>query len=233
MLRYFTSLLAILLFSNLMAQEETVQDSLRYKQKYGVRVGVDLSKPLRMLLEDGYTGLELVGDVRISKKFYVAAELGTEEKTVDEDQLDFTTNGSYIKVGFDFNAYENWFGMENAIHAGLRYGFSTHKQTLNSYNVYTPNQYWQEGDVIIPSGTEFSGLTASWIEAVVGIKAELVNNVYLGASLRLMRLISSTEPGNFANLYIPGFNKVTDESNIGVGFNYTISYLIPIFKKDK
>ena len=31
-------------------------------------------------------------------------------------------------------------------------------------------------------------------------------------------------------LYIPGFNRTYDGS-FGVGFNYTVSYFIPIYKK--
>jgi hypothetical protein len=46
-------------------------------------------------------------------------------------------------------------------------------------------------------------------------------------------LVSEKASDNFPNLYIPGFNKVTDGSKFGVGYNYTISYLIPIFKKTK
>ena len=43
-------------------------------------------------------------------------------------------------------------------------------------------------------------------------------------------LISNKQPDNFENLYIPGFNR-TYNGNFGVGFNYSVSYLIPIYKK--
>jgi hypothetical protein len=46
----------------------------------------------------------------------------------------------------------------------------------------------------------------------------------------LNRLVSNKEPGNFENLYIPGFNR-TYNGDFGVGFNYTVSYFIPIYKK--
>ena len=63
------------------------------------------------------------------------------------------------------------------------------------------------------------------------MKVELFNNLYLSLNLQLKRLISQDEPENFANLYIPGFNRTYDFSDFGVGYGYTISYLIPIFKK--
>jgi hypothetical protein len=46
------------------------------------------------------------------------------------------------KVGFDYNAYENWLDMENIIHWFAFYGFSTFNQELNSYKIYNANPYF-------------------------------------------------------------------------------------------
>ncbi|MGB0256953.1 MAG: DUF6048 family protein, partial [Flavobacteriaceae bacterium] len=70
-------------------------------------------------------------------------------------------------------------------------------------------------------------LNAQWMEFLAGIKVQLFNNLYMGFSLRLNVLANQTAPENFANLYIPGFNKVTDENRFGIGFNYTLSYALP------
>jgi hypothetical protein len=85
-------------------------------------VGIDLFRLTAFY--DSYKGLELVGDYRLTKKYFLAAELGNENKTTDDVRLNFTTKGSYLKVGFDYNAYENWLDMENVISIGMRYGFS-------------------------------------------------------------------------------------------------------------
>lgn len=212
--------------------EPTVKksDSIPVKtDRYGVRVGVDVYKLTRALYDKNYKGIELVGDYRLTKKYFLAAELGNENKTTDDDRVNFTTKGSYIKAGFDYNAYENWLDMENIISIGLRYGFSTFNQQLNSYKVYNSNPYFGEIPVIA-SGKKFDGLSASWIEVVAGVKAKVFNNVFMGFSLRLNRLITNKEPENFSNLYIPGFNRTYDGS-FGVGFNYTVTYFVPIYKK--
>ena len=212
--------------------EPTVKknDSIPVKtDRYGVRVGVDVYKLTRALYDKNYKGIELVGDYRLTKKYFLAAELGNENKTTDDDRVNFTTKGSYIKAGFDYNAYENWLDMENIISIGLRYGFSTFNQQLNSYRIYNSNPYFGEIPVIA-SGKKFDGLSASWIEVVAGVKAKVFNNVFMGFSLRLNRLITNKEPENFSNLYIPGFNRTYDGS-FGVGFNYTVTYFVPIYKK--
>ena len=205
-------------------------DSVPVKtNRYGVRVGIDLYKLTRALYDKDYKGIEFVGDYRLTKKYFLAAELGNENKTTDDDRLNFTTKGSYLKAGFDYNAYENWLDMENIISIGMRYGFSTFNQQLNSYRIYNANPYFGEAPVIA-SSQKYDGLTASWIEVVAGVKAKVFNNVFLGFSLRLNRLVTNKEPENFSNLYIPGFNRTYDGS-FGVGFNYTVTYFVPIYKK--
>ena len=200
------------------------------KDRYGLRVGVDLFKLTKGLYDSNYKGIELVGDYRLTKNYYLAAELGSEDKTTEDDRLNTTTKGTYLKVGFDYNAYENWLDMENIISIGLRGGFSTFSQQLNSYKIYNPHPYWGE----MPwkqSGKTFNGLTASWLEVVTGLKVKVINNIFVGFSLRLNVLIAEKKPSDdFENLYIPGFNR-TYAGNFGAGFNYTVTYFIPLYKK--
>lgn len=210
--------------------EEKKNDTIVIKtNRYGLRVGVDLFKLTRALCDKNYTGIEFTGDYRLAKRHFLAAEIGNENKTTDDTRLNMTTKGSYIKVGFDYNAYENWLDMENVISIGLRYGASTFSQQLNSYKIYNANPYFGEAPVVT-SGNTYSGLTASWIEVVAGVKAKVFSNVFIGFSLRLNKLMSNKKPDNFDNLYIPGFNR-TYNGNFGVGFNYTVSYLLPFYKK--
>ena len=244
MSKYFISLLIAVLPLLSYGQGQPVdlnpKDTVEYKQEYGLRVGADISRLVFSFIDEDYTGLELVGDYRLTQKLYLAAELGNEEKTQTEGLgntilYNYTTSGSYLKAGVDLNTYENWFGMNNAITLGGRYAVASFSQTLNEYNIFDSNRQYSPGTFLPGSqpGTEFSGLNASWLEFVVGIKAELFANIYLGMSARLGFLVTNKEDERFPNLWIPGFNKVTDGSNFGVGFNYTISYFIPFYKKSK
>ena len=119
MLKYTISILFLLCFFNGWAQDDTInlnpQDTIVRKQTYGLRVGVDLSRLIISQSTEGYTGLEIVGDYRLKQKLYIAGELGNEKKTKQEDLYNFTTSGSYLKLGIDYNTYENWYGMNNSI----------------------------------------------------------------------------------------------------------------------
>ncbi len=226
----FSIALVLLSFSGNAQQKTTAKkDSIPPKtERYGIRLGVDLFKLTRSFYEEDYRGLELVGDYRLTRKHYLAAEIGNENKTVDDTQLNFTTKGTYLKIGFDYNSYQNWLDMENIISVGLRYGVSSFSQTLNSYELYNPNHYFDEAPIVYPN-EEYKGLSAQWIEVVAGMKAEVFSNVFVGFSFRLNRMISQKQPANFENLYIPGFNR-TYNGDFGVGFNYTVSYFIPLYK---
>jgi hypothetical protein len=89
---------------------EEVIDSLQKREKkpYTIRFGIDLSKPIMAQLNKDFFGLELVGDIRLFSELYGAIELGNERKTQQSERINFTTSGSYLKFGFDYNMYKNW-----------------------------------------------------------------------------------------------------------------------------
>jgi hypothetical protein len=234
---YFINLIFLLLFCvTVNAQNDSIaktsKDSIKIKEKYGLRVGGDIGKLIRSFVDDDYTGFEISADFRLKKKLYIAGELGIEEKNTTTNYLNVTTSGSYLKAGIDYNMYQNWLDMDNMIYAGFRVGASTFSQNLNSYTIYTTNQYWSP-QFTSTDLQEFNGLTAFWGEIILGMRAELFNNLFLGLNVQLKILASETEPSNFENVYIPGFNKTYDSSGIGVGYGYTLAYRIPLYKKDK
>lgn len=205
-------------------------DSLKVKKPYSLRLGVDISKPIISLFNKDFSGFELTGDFRIKNRIYLATEIGITNKTTDEDYLNFTTKGSYIKMGVNYNAYNNWLDMNNEIFVGFRYGFSTFNQSINSYIINQNGIYFDE--YLIENNLKFDNLTAHWAEFVLGIKVETFKNLFLGTSVSFNSLIKTKDPTNFQNLYIPGFNK-RHLNKSGAGFNYTISYQIPLYKKVK
>ena len=116
--RFLFSLILVLVAAGMLAQapkKETTpvkKDTLPVKvSRYGVRVGADLYKLSRSFYDKNYKGLEVVGDYRLTKRYYIAGELGNENKTVEDDRLSFNTKGTYFKAGFDYNLYDNWLDM--------------------------------------------------------------------------------------------------------------------------
>ena len=224
MYRYFISFLLILVSTLSVAQEK---DSI-YKTTYGLRLGVDISKPIMGMLNSSSSGIEFVADYRIKKNWYIAAEFGTQEETTIEDYTNSTSKGSFYKIGLNYNAYQNWLDMNNEIFVGFRYATSAFEQTLNSYNANTGSDYFAGNT--IPTTLTTKDLTAHWTELVLGLKVETFKNLFVGFSFSYKIMLSLEHPDNFKSLYVPGFNTVF-ETETGFGFNYTMSYTIPFFNK--
>lgn len=203
-------------------------DSIVYKTAYGLRLGIDISKPIIAAFSDTYNGYEVVGDYRISKNFYLAAEIGFEKATTIEDYTNSTSKGNYLRIGFNYNNFENWLDMNNEIFTGVRYGLGIFEQRLNSYTPNANSTYFPSQSIENPMSE--SGLMAHWTELLLGIKVETFKNVFVSASVSYKILISVNDQKNFKSLSAPGFNRIFD-SGTGFGFNYTLSYLIPFSKK--
>ena len=229
MLRYIIKFFIVIIFSVGYSQENPSQpDSLKIKEKYGIRFGIDLSKQVRMITED-YNGISLYGDLRIKERLFIVAEIGNDDKKIFNENINANFKGSYLKAGFNYNFYNNPPGLENEIYFGFRFATSSFKSEVFNYLVYDFDKYWENGR--IEDYSEYTDLSANWIELILGFNAKISKNIFMGTSLRLNRMINQKSPENFGNLYIPGFNIVTEDNNFGTGITYTLTYRIPLVKK--
>jgi hypothetical protein len=234
MFRFFISFFALFIVFESFSQTQksdtlnTNKDSIIYKSPFGIRIGIDISKPIKAAVDGSYNGLEFVGDYRISKRMFIAAEIGFEEETTQEDYTNSTAKGTYARLGFNFNAYENWLDMNNEIFVGYRYGLSFFEQTLNSFTPNVNTTYFPANPIIPVNET--ANINAHWSEFMVGFKVETLKNFFISASVSYKVMMSVKEPDNFKTLFSPGFNRIF-ESGTGFGFNYTLSYLIPFTKR--
>ena len=66
MLKYYISI--ILLFNaHILSFSQTETDSISFKNKFGIRVGVDLGKILNSAFSDDYEGIEINADLKSGK----------------------------------------------------------------------------------------------------------------------------------------------------------------------
>ena len=214
-------------------EEEKEEIKEKGPKTFALRGGLDLIKLGRTQFEEGYQGLEIVGDLRLNRRLAVAAEVGSEKRTQQTEQINFTTAGSYIKLGIDYNFFNNWKGMDNALFVGFRLARSIHTHTVNNYTLYALNQY-------LPVNTsqgfltgEREQLSTGWFEFLFGSKVELLPNFYAGISLRMHALLNNKQPQDFGNLFAPGFNRITDDNKFGGSINYTLTYSFPFRFKRK
>ncbi len=93
-------------WETLQAQEVEVlsQDTLSIKKKFRkhpmtLRAGLDLYRPIRTQIDDEYSSFELVTDLNITDNLYIALEAGTEERTMQSEQVNFDVKETISKSG--------------------------------------------------------------------------------------------------------------------------------------
>ena len=74
MLKYFIKTILITVSLSSFSQETSVIDSLSKQSVFGIKIGLDLSKQIRMLTESDFKGMVFTGDYKINERLYLATE---------------------------------------------------------------------------------------------------------------------------------------------------------------
>jgi len=226
MSKFYISILlsfwSIFLFAQKEKDSLVINDTILEVEKtpIKIRVGFDVGKFVLAQLKDSQS-VDFTVDVNY-KKYFGILEIGAETRNIDTSLLKYDVKGNYFRLGFDYDLYDNWTGMDNNITLGLRYGYAKFDSHLYSYTINQPNNIWQpvQHTVSIP----FNDLSANWIEVVSKVQVETFKNLYLGYSISFKYLLNTTELDTFEVGYIPGFFNKNSLSNIGFGMQYVISY---------
>ena len=227
MLKYFISTLVTLSCIAIETNATVSNDSLK---KFGIRIGTDLQKIIRSASSQEYNGISLNADIRFKESIFIFSEIGNEKKMVEYSSVDSEISGNYIKLGLQFKLNKDIIGLRNLIYSSFGFGISSFDQTISRYNIYNIySDLW--GEFTNTDAINLENLNANWIEIGFGVKTEILNNLFLGIELQLKNLIYQKNKNDIANFYIPGFNRTYESSNFGTGFNYSLTYLIPIIKK--
>ena len=198
-----------------------------YIRMRGIRLGMDVTRPFQDLWTKGNRyGSEFSADLEVWPNWFSVFESGYEVMKIKTDFIDYTGQGSYSRIGFDYNFLQaEQKNDKDVLFFGLRYGFSLARQKVNQYWV---DSYW--GPVTGQFGNQ--NYFAHWGEFLIGIKGELFHNFYMGWTVR------GKVKFNHKNLwmppvyFIPGYGKA--EKSFNLDFTYSIYYNIPWdFRKKK
>lgn len=210
------------LFTGLLYSSSNAQ--FRSDRLYGLRLGADLSRIAVHYLNPYRTDITIHADARIDTNWYAAVEAGWNKTHLDNKPIfNYKSEGYFLKVGADYNLLNQSFPFEsNMVYLGFRYGIARMTREVPGYQIDYP--YWGDVHGSFPSKTLFP----QWAEAIVGLKVEVLNNLFLDWGLHLRLLITRNVDKAVRPYLIPGFGKAT--SNAVFDANYTISYRIPLWK---
>ena len=93
-------------------------------------IGLDLYKPIYSSLNNDDLSYEIITSLRIFEDFSLASEIGSLDKYIEDENINFTSTGEYLKLGFDYNLFNNWTGMDNSIYLGVRFATSSFNKII-------------------------------------------------------------------------------------------------------
>ena len=201
--------------------ESAGQDTLR---TYGPRFGIDLARFAYLLTDPKEVGAEASFDVEIYKNVFPVLEIGYNTISEEQETFSYSAGGPYGRLGIDYNLLPmKDRSVHHSIFVGGRYGL-THFQH-QAENIVIPNSYWGEYYM-----AEYSSkVTGHWIEIVGGVKTELVNNFFMGWTIRYKVLLNPGMDEVMEPFLVPGYGRGNSTSSFGL--SYWIMYKIPVLKK--
>ncbi|NSL88874.1 hypothetical protein ECE50_018680 [Chitinophaga sp. Mgbs1] len=190
----------------------------------GIRVGVDLSRIITAIYYPYRKEFTAVADVRLKSDLYGAVEAGYTNTPYSDDNYTYKGSGAFITLGVDYNFMKRLYPSEkNMFYGGIRYGFSHLTYEVPSYKITSP--YWGGN---LTGSVPKTNVNAHWVELVLGLKAEVLKNFFLGWSLRERILLNNIKTDEFTPLVMPGFGSGSKKSIFDM--QYTVSYVFPLYK---
>lgn len=183
----------------------------------GFQVSVDLVGAAQLMFSD-YGQYEAALRLNLHDQWFPIFELGYGVANHEEDivtGLTYKTQAPYFRAGVDFNLLKKKH-QDNRLFAGFRYAYTSYKVDIWRAEFSDPVWMW-------PTNYEARDMQCNqhWLEAVIGIDAQVFGPLHLGWSVRYRQRLSHKE-GKLGNTwYVPGYG-TQDSSNIGATFNVII-----------
>ncbi len=186
-----------------------------------IRIGVDPTRSALSLLQPATRGgVEFAVDTEVLKRLYAVGELGYTFATYEPENLyDYSTQGVFGRVGFDYNFLEPVDANDHdAFFFGLRMAGTRFNQSVT--NIVYENVFGKT-TVDFPE----DHVSAYWSEITVGVKVEAFKNFWIGWTGR-GKVMFSTPKAQMDPYIIPGYGRVPDEGRFTADMNIYLLYSI-------
>ena len=226
------SIIALLVLSSLLvcparlsaqsAQSLPTGETAQQPLFQGIMVGVDVYGLLNQALGSDARSTEASIEANLLNRFFPVVEFGygSMDMTDDETEIHFKTSAPFFRLGLNYNVFYKKPELPGCLTVGLRYGFSSFEYDVQAPNLTDPN--W--GHTQVP--VDYTGVKSKvgWLEAVLGLRANVYKDFHLGLNVRYRSRLSMTKNENSEPYYIPGYGRGKSTS---IGITYSIIYKLP------
>lgn len=189
----------------------------------GMRLGTNIFRLGRTAFTSDYSSWDIAADLDFYR-YMLDVTYGRESRTEATDSYDYTSDGSFLRIGPDVNFIKDR-SEANALLIGLKYVRGTYNETF----VFQDNNNLTG----IPTDQNLSNesLRARWLEVNAGLKVRMWSQLYAGFYFRYRfnRVISGDR--EFGTYQVPGYGLA--ERRTVLGFDYYIFWRIPFKKSPK
>ncbi|WP_066632146.1 DUF6048 family protein [Labilibacter marinus] len=189
-------------------------------KKRGTEFGIDISRFLVPVFNSDRFALEANVRTNFGKRTFLAGSIGSEKVSFDDKSYTYESTGAYIKAGIDYDIFiVDEPGNNDNILIGLRYAYAFQEHSASSITI--SDGYWNDYNFSVSP----YNLSSHWVEAVFGLRSEVLNNFYMSWFIRVKSKIATTNDELLGPYTIPGYGYGSNAINLG--FSYVLAYQIP------
>lgn len=183
----------------------------------GFQVSFDLVGAAQLMLGD-YGQYEAALRLNLHDQWFPVVEVGYGKASHEDDLvtgITYKTKAPYFRAGVDFNLLKIKH-QSNRLFAGFRYAYTSYK--IDMWRQDFPDPVWQWPTSF---GIREEPCSQHWLEAVIGIDAQVFGPLHLGWSVRYKQRLAHNDGKIGKTWYVPGYG-TWDSSNLGATFNVII-----------
>lgn len=183
----------------------------------GFSVSFDLAGAVLLQLND-WGQYEGALRINLRDKYFPIVELGIGRANHSGDEvthISYKTTAPYGRIGMDFNLLKNKH-QANRFYVGFRYAFTSYKVDITCDEFEDPAWHWDTSYSV-----RDERCTQHWLEAVLGVDAQVWGPLHLGWSARYKRRLGGNDGVIGRTWYIPGYGTYGD-TRLGGTFNIII-----------
>lgn len=183
----------------------------------GFQVSFDLVGAAQLMLGD-YGQYEAALRLNLHDQWFPVVEVGYGKASHEDDLvtgITYKTKAPYFRAGVDFNLLKMKH-QSNRLFAGFRYAYTSYK--IDMWRQDFPDPVWQWPTSF---GIREEPCSQHWLEAVIGIDAQVFGPLHLGWSVRYKQRLAHNDGKIGKTWYVPGYG-TWDSSNLGATFNVII-----------
>lgn len=189
------------------------------KADNSISIGIDLLGPLSYSLGEDVYNFDGFISYRLNYKYFLVAEAAFGSFSYEQYNYSYSSQGFTLRFGTDISMLKpDKFRINHFTGIGLRYGVSVFNQEIP---VIIMDNYWGP----INTSVEKNHSHAHYLEALGGVRAEIIKNISIGWSVRLRMLLFHSGKDQPVPVYIPGMGET--EKTFASTVNYHIIFRFP------